>query len=144
MSRYAGSAFAVIAALRGRPRLSYVKSVKSGGEPSAPRPAWVARRAVALVGGIEQREPAHFLRRERSLAGEEGVVLAVERTERKVFPLVALERLARAQERGVGVGEHVAAEHLAELVRIRRVSQAVGDLRRHRRLRLRRRRQRRT
>ena len=80
----------------------------------------MAAGAIALVGAVEERQATQFRRFETQLAGEEGVVLGIERSEVGVELLVLRERERHGQDGALLVVEDVLAEDLAELAGVRR------------------------
>ena len=80
----------------------------------------MAGRAIALLRILEQREPAFLGRRQRGLAREEGVELAVEPVKVRVLDLVLRDRGGEARKGRIGVVERLRAEDFAKARRIRR------------------------
>ncbi len=86
--------------------------------------AGMAAVAIALVGAVEQRQPAQFGGRKTQAAGKEAVVLRVEGPEVGIESLVLHQREGHCQRRRLLVVENPVSEHLPELVRVRRGGEA--------------------
>jgi hypothetical protein len=94
----------------------------------------MAGGAVAFQRIVEEREALELAAREAYATGDEEVVLAVERPELPIFPLVLRECEAHPVERRVRRVKNAGAEHAAEFVDIGR-DRELRDHRFHRRVR---------